>query len=386
MSGNTPYDGIDFHRPTQTEKDAEYMMQALNARRVSGGGPFTQRAEKLLQTIIGAPRVLLTTSCTDALEMAALLLDIKPGDEVILPSFTFTSTANAFALRGAKIVFADSRPDTLNLDEKQVEKLASKNTKVIVPVHYAGIACEMDALNAIAKSTGAVVVEDNAHGLFGTYKGKPLGSLGAMATQSFHESKNITCGEGGALVFNDTRYVGRAEILREKGTNRSAFFRGEVDKYTWVDVGSSYVISDLLAAYLTAQLEGAHVAQAHRKQAFHTYMRELAPVAAKHGITLPTIPEGCEPAYHLFFMQMPTAQHRDALIKYLRERKIYSVFHYVPLHMSPEGLKLGGKAGSCPVVESAAERLIRLPFHSTLAGSDQQRVIEVVAEFCRAHL
>ncbi len=386
MNMNTPYDGIDFHRPTQTAKDAEYILQALDARRVAGGGPFTQRAEKLLQEIIGAKRVLLTTSCTDALEMAALLLDVQPGDEVILPSFTFTSTANAFALRGAKILFADSRLDTLNLDEKQVEKLASKRTKVIVPVHYAGIACEMDELNAIAAANGAVVLEDNAHGLFGFYKGRPLGSLGAMATQSFHESKNITCGEGGALAFNDTRYVGRAEILREKGTNRSAFFRGEVDKYTWVDVGSSYVISDLLAAYLTAQLEGAQVAQAHRKQAFNRYMSELASVAAKHDVKLPTVPSYCEPAYHLFFMLMPTAQHRDALIKYLRERKIYSVFHYVPLHLSPEGQKLGGTKGSCPVVESAADRLIRLPFHSTLAEADQQRVIEVVGEYCAAHL
>lgn len=380
------YDGIDFHKPTQTAKDSEYMLQALTNRRVAGGGPFGARAEKLLQDLIKAPRVMLTTSCTHALEMGALLFDIAPGDEVILPSFTFTSTANAFALRGAKIVFADSRPDTLNLDEKQVERLASKKTKVIVPVHYAGIACEMDAINAVAKATGAQVFEDNAHGLFGSYKGKPLGSLGAMATQSFHESKNITCGEGGALVFNDARYTARAEILREKGTNRSAFFRGEVDKYTWVDVGSSYVISDVLAAYLTAQLEGAAVAQAHRKQAFETYMRELAPVAAKHDVKVPMIPTGCEPAYHLFFMQMPTPQHRDALIKYLRERKIWSVFHYVPLHLSPEGQKLGGKAGSCPVVESAADRLVRLPFHSTLDAKDQARVIEVVGSYCRENL
>ncbi len=383
---NAPYDGIDFHRPTQTAKDAEYVLQALNARRIAGGGPFTLRAEKLLQELTGSKRVLLTTSCTHALEMAALLFDIQPGDEVILPSFTFTSTANAFALRGAKIVFADSRPDTLNLDEKEVERLANKKTKVIVPVHYAGIGCEMDAINAVAAGTGANVLEDNAHGLFGSYKGKPLGSLGAMATQSFHESKNITCGEGGALVFNDTSYVGRAEIIREKGTNRSAFFRGEVDKYTWVDVGSSFVISDMLAAYLTAQLEGASTAQAHRKHAFHRYMTELASIATKHDVKLPTVPAYCEPAYHLFFMQMPTAQHRDALIKYLRERKIYSVFHYVPLHLSPEGQRLGATVGSCPVVESAAERLIRLPFHSTLAAADQLRVIETVAEYCTANL
>ncbi|MBC7792925.1 MAG: dTDP-4-amino-4,6-dideoxygalactose transaminase [Clostridia bacterium] len=377
-----PYDGIDFHKPTRTSKDAEYMLQALNANRVSGGGPFTGRAEKLLKAIIGAQRVLLATSCTHALEMAALLYDIKPGDEVILPSFTFTSTANAFVLRGAKIVFADSRPDTLNMDERGLEALITKRTRAIVPVHYAGIACEMDTINAIAKSAGAEVLEDNAHGLFGFYKGKPLGSLGGMATQSFHESKNITCGEGGALVFNDARYLARAEILREKGTNRSAFFRGEVDKYTWVDMGSSYVISDVLAAYLTAQLEEASVAQAHRRKAFEAYIAELAPVAAKHGVKLPTVPAECTPAYHLFYMLMPTAEHRDALIKYLREQKIWSVFHYVPLHSAPEGVKVGGKLGDCPVVEDIANRLIRLPFHSTFAEADQARVIECVTEYC----
>lgn len=378
-----PYDGIDFHKPTRTARDAEYMLQALNANRVSGGGPFTQRAEKLLKDIIGAQKVLLATSCTHALEMAALLYDIKPGDEVILPSFTFTSTANAFVLRGAKLVFADSRPDTLNMDETKLEKLITKRTRAIVPVHYAGIACEMDTINAIAKSAGVEVLEDNAHGLFGFYKGKPLGSLGGMATQSFHESKNITCGEGGALAFNDSRFIARAEILREKGTNRSAFFRGEVDKYTWVDMGSSYVISDLLAAYLTAQLEDAHVAQTHRKGVFERYMSGLAGV---RGLTLPTVPAECVPAYHLFYMLMPSVDHRDALIKYLRERKIWSVFHYVPLHTAPEGLKVGGKAGDCPVVEDIANRLIRLPFHSTLGESDQQRVMDVVSEYCSSHL
>ena len=378
---NAPYDGIDFHKPTRTSKDSEYMLQALNANRVSGGGPFTQRAEKLLKEIIGAKRVLLATSCTHALEMAALLYDIKPGDEVILPSFTFTSTANAFVLRGAKIVFADSRPDTLNMDERQLEKLITKRTRAIVPVHYAGIACAMDEINAIAKSANVEVLEDNAHGLFGFYKGKPLGSLGGMATQSFHESKNITCGEGGALAFNDERFLARAEILREKGTNRSAFFRGEVDKYTWVDMGSSYVISDLLAAYLTAQLEEAHVAQTHRKGVFERYMSGLKSLESK-GVKLPTVPADSVPAYHLFYMLMPTAEHRDALIKYLRERKIYAVFHYVPLHSAPEGLKVGGKPGDCPVVEDIANRLIRLPFHSTLAEADQTRVIDVVSEYC----
>ncbi len=313
--------------------------------------------------------------------MAALLLDIKPGDEVIIPSFTFVSTANAFALRGAKLIFVDIRPDTLNLDESLLESKISRKTKAIVPVHYAGIGCEMDSILSIASDHGVAVVEDNAHGLFGKYRGEPLGGFGTFGTQSFHETKNFSCGEGGALLINDERYVARAEVLREKGTNRSRFFRGQVDKYSWVDIGSSYLPSDILAAFLFAQFEAWQTIQDKRKAIWNRYMSGLKDWAAKEGATLPTVPRECDPSYHLFYVVLPSQERRDAFISFLRSKKINTVFHYLPLHSSEMGLRGGGKLGDCPVTEHVSDCLVRLPFFNDLTERDQDRVIESIYYF-----
>jgi dTDP-4-amino-4,6-dideoxygalactose transaminase len=372
---------IPFNRPHAVGAEFAYIRQAIDAMHCSGDGPFTKRCQSLLEEILGASKVLLTTSCTDALEMAALLLDVGPGDEVIVPSFTFVSTANAFALRGARIVFADSRRDTLNLDESRLESLITRRTRAIVPVHYGGVGCEMEAILAIAARHGLRVVEDNAHGLFGRYQGKPLGTFGCLATQSFHETKNITCGEGGALVVNDQNLIARAEILREKGTNRSRFFRGEVDKYTWVDVGSSFLLSDMLAAYLYAQLEAREWIQATRRRIWEHYAASLADWAMTRGIGLPEVPAHCEPAYHLFYLMMPTLELREALIADLKSQGIGSVFHYLPLHVSPMGRRFGGREGDCPVAEDVSDRLVRLPFHNQLSPQDQDRVIAALQRF-----
>jgi dTDP-4-amino-4,6-dideoxygalactose transaminase len=287
---------------------------------------------------------------------------------------------NAFVLRGAKPVFADIRPDTLNLDEAKLESLVTPRTKAIVPVHYAGVGCEMDAINAIAKACGAAVVEDNAHGLFGMYRGKSLGTLGALATQSFHDTKNFTCGEGGALLVNDERFVERAEIIREKGTNRSRFFRGQVDKYTWCDIGSSYVLSDILGALLLGQLELRREIQGNRARIWNRYAAELADWAAPRGIRLPIVPAHCEQTFHMFYLLLP-AEKRPAFITHLRERGVQAVFHYQPLHLSPMGLSYGGAAGMCPVTERIADELIRLPLYNDLEDADQTRVIEAVRSF-----
>ena len=326
-------------------------------------------------------KVLLTTSCTHALEMAALLLDIKPGDEVIVPSFTFVSTVNAFVLRGAKPVFIDIRPDTLNMNEELLEGLITQRARAILPVHYAGVGCEMECILAIAQRYGVPVVEDNAHGLFGSYKGKPLGTFGCLATQSFHETKNVSCGEGGALVINDSRYAERAEILREKGTNRSRFFRGQVDKYTWVDVGSSYLPSDLLAAFLYAQLEEAEEIQNRRKRIWTYYRQSLEDWAACHEVRLPVVPKWCAQSYHMFYMILPSLEVRQALIAHLKERGILSVFHYVPLHLSDMGRRWGGREGQCPVTERTGECLLRLPFYNDLTEADQASVVAALREF-----
>ncbi|MBL8156320.1 MAG: dTDP-4-amino-4,6-dideoxygalactose transaminase, partial [Anaerolineae bacterium] len=298
-----PYGGyrIPFNKPPQVGTEMGYVAEVIEQGHLSGDGTFTKRAHALLEAELGAAKVLLTTSCTHALEMAALLIDLKPGDEVIFPSFTFVSTVNAFVLRGVRPVFADIRPDTLNLDERQLERLITPRTRAIVPVHYAGVACDMDSIMTLAEARGLVVVEDNAHGLFGKYKGRPLGAIGALATQSFHETKNFTCGEGGALVINDPAYSERAEIIREKGTNRSRFFRGQVDKYTWVDVGSSYLPSEMLAAFLYAQLEQRQAIQSRRRDIWETYNRRLADWAAAQHVRLPVVPPECEQAYHMFY-------------------------------------------------------------------------------------
>jgi dTDP-4-amino-4,6-dideoxygalactose transaminase len=374
-------DFIPFNRPTFEGNEHEYIAEAIAAGHVSGDGMFSKRCHAYLESELGVARAMLTTSCTHALEMTALLLDIKPGDEVIVPAFTFVSAANAFVLRGAKPVFIDVRPDTLNLDETQLEGLITDRTRAVVTVHYAGVGCEMEPIMEIARRRGVAVVEDNAHGLFGKYRGQWLGTFGELATQSFHETKNFSCGEGGALLVNDPRYVERAEVIREKGTNRSRFFRGQVDKYTWSDLGSSYLPSDLLAAILMAQFEARDRIQSARRRIWETYCSGLADWTKEKGVRPPVVPDGCEQAFHMFYMLMPSLADRQRLIKHLKDRDILAVFHYLPLHLSEMGKLLGGREGECPVTEDISDRLIRLPFYTQLTASDQQRVIEAVREF-----
>ncbi len=372
---------LTFNRPVMVGNELQYMAEAIDAEKMAGDGPFTKKCSVLLEQELEVPKVLLTPSCTHALEMMPLLLDFQPGDEVIIPSFTFVSTVNAFVLRGAKPVFADIRPDTLNLDENKLEGLVTPYTKAIVPVHYAGVGCEMDAILEIADRRKVRVVEDNAHGLFGKYKGKYLGTFGVLAAQSFHETKNFSCGEGGALLINDPALVERAEIIREKGTNRSRFFRGQVDKYTWVDIGSSYLLSDLLAAYLYAQLENRTKIQSHRRKVWETYQAGLEGWAARHEVQLPYIPAQCDQAYHMFYLLLPTLELRQAFIAHLRERGIQSVFHYLPLHLSDMGVRFGGRPGDCPVTERVSDQLVRLPFHNALTEGEQQIIFEAILEF-----
>ena len=372
---------IPFNRPTATPNDGDYIRQALAAGHLSGDGPFTRRCHELLQDIVGAPNALLTTSCTHALEMAALLLNIQPGDEVIVPSFTFVSSVNAFVLRGARPVFADIRPDTLGIDHTQLPALITERTRAIVAVHYAGVGCQMDAIVPLAAAVGASVVEDNAHGLFGRYRGQPLGSFGQLSTLSFHETKNVTCGEGGALVINDAALTERAEIIREKGTNRSRFYRGEIDKYGWVDVGSSYLPSELLAAMLAAQLEARDHVQACREKLWHRYELELREWAADRAIALPAVPADRDQSFHMFYLVLPSLQARDALIAHLKSHGILAVFHYLPLHLSVMGRQMGGEPGDCPVTERTADRLLRLPFYTTMTEDEQGIVIDAVRRF-----
>jgi len=372
---------IDFNRPALLGNELAYITEAVHKLHISGDGFYSQRCHELLQKELGIPKVLLTTSCTHALEMAAILLNIQPGDQVIVPSFTFVSTVNAFVLRGAQPVFIDIRPDTLNLDESLLEGLVNERTRAIVPVHYAGVGCEMDAIQEIAGRYNVPLVEDNAHGLFGRYRGKLLGTFGCMATLSFHETKNVSCGEGGALLINDPGFVDRAEIIREKGTNRSRFFRGQVDKYTWVDIGSSYLLSDILAAFLYAQLEMRFEIQARRKRLWERYNQALAGWAEQSGVRLPVVPDHCEQPYHMFYLLLTSLQYRQALISHLRARGIQSVFHYQPLHLSDMGKRFGGRAGDCPVTEKVSDQLLRLPFHAQLEEADQMKVIEAIQSF-----
>lgn len=372
---------IPFNKPHLTGYEITAIQQALLTRRFAGDGPFTTECSRHIQAMVGSPAVLLTTSCTHALEMAALLLEIRPGDEVIVPSFTFVSTANAFVLRGAKPIFADVRSDTLNLDEERFENLLSPRTRAIVPVHYGGVACEMDSILRIAARHGVAVVEDNAHGLCGAYKGRALGSFGWLAAQSFHETKNFSCGEGGALVINRKELIARAEIIREKGTNRNRFFRGEVDKYSWVDIGSSYVLGDLLAAFLLAQLKERETIQRRRQAIWNYYFDNLRPLALAHGLGLPVVPKHCQQAYHLFYLLTRSAQERTKLIAHLRAHGIQAVFHYVPLHTSEMGKHFGARVGDCPVAETISERLVRLPFYNSLAESEQSLVVEAIVQF-----
>jgi dTDP-4-amino-4,6-dideoxygalactose transaminase len=372
---------IPFNRPFATGKEIDYIRAAIATPKLSGDGPYTAQCHGLLEQSLGIQKALLTTSCTHALEMAALLLEIEPEDEVIVPAFTFPSALNAFVLRGARPAFVDIRSDTLNIDERQIQQRITKRTKAIFLVHYAGVGCEMDTILSIARRHGFAVVEDNAHGLYGKYRGRFLGTLGELATLSFHETKNFSCGEGGALLINDPQFNERAEILREKGTDRSRFFRGEVDKYTWVDVGSSYLPSELLAAFLRAQLEHRDQIQSTRRQIWEIYAHELASWAETIGVRLPIVPAECEQAYHMFYVLMPSLESRQALISHLAGFGILAVFHYLPLHLSPMGLRFGGRQGDCPVTEGLADRLLRFPFFTGMSSSEQSQVIDAVRGF-----
>ncbi len=371
---------IPFNRPCLSGNEESYILRVLRDGHVSGDGSFTASCHALLQEALRVEKVLLTTSGTHALEMAAILLELRPGDEVIVPSFTFTSTANAFVLHGGRAVFADVRPDTLNIDEGKLENLVTERTRAIVAVHYAGVGCEMEAISRLAARHGIAVIEDNAHGLFGRYRGRFLGTFGVTAALSFHETKNFTCGEGGALIINDTSLTERAEIIREKGTDRSRFFRGETDKYSWVDTGSSYLPSEILAAVLLAQLEERESIQARRRRIWGSYREQLSGWATERGVTMPVVPPHCEQSFHMFYLLMPSRQVRDATIARLKARSILSVFHYLPLHLSEMGRRLGGRPGDCPVTEDVSDRLVRLPFYSGMTEEEQSRVVAALKE------
>ena|SRR5437899_4715205 len=370
---------IPFNRPTRVPEELELVSQVLSGQ--SAGGHFNRECDRVLKDRLGVSYSTLTPSCTHALEMAALALDIKPDDEVILPSFTFTSTANAFLLRGARLVFADISPNTLNIDPDGLERLITPRTRAIVVMHYAGIACDMDAIMDIAGAAGIPVVEDAAHALFGAYKGRPLGTIGAIGAFSFQNTKNFSCDEGGAFVTNDQRLAEIAEIVREKGTNRSQFMRGLLHKYEWVSEGSSYILADVLAAQLLAQLGRAEEIQDKRKRIFERYQEGLADWASAQGVRQPTIPNGCDPAWHLYYLIMPSEEVRDRFLTYLRSHQVASAFHYIPLHITPMGRRLGGQVGDAPVTEQMASSLVRLPFYTDLSESDQARVIDVVRSF-----
>jgi dTDP-4-amino-4,6-dideoxygalactose transaminase len=371
VPGNSPAYRIPFNKPCLTGSEMLYVANAIILGHSAGDGSYSRACHTFLERELGVAKALLTTSCTHALELAALLLEIQPGDEVIVPSFTFVSTINAFVLRGAQPVFADIRPDTLNINERFLEPLITRRTRAIVPVHYAGVGCEMDTILDVAGRHGVAVVEDNAHGLFARYQGQPLGTFGALATQSFHETKNITCGEGGALLINDANYITRAEILRDKGTNRKQFLRGEVDKYTWVEVGSSYPPSDILAAFLLAQLEKRDEILSRRAAVWNFYDRHLAGWAETQGVRRPIIPDYCEQSYHMYYLLMPSLEARQRLIERLAQDGILAVFHYTPLHTSAMGQRFGGRLGQCPVTEYVSDRLLRLPFYNSITTDEQ---------------
>lgn len=372
---------IHFNVPPVTGKEIDYINQAINNHKICGDGQFTKLCNEKLKSIHSNKDVLLTTSCTAALEMAAVLCDLKSGDEVIMPSYTFCSTADAFVQRGAKIVFVDVRKDTMNIDESKIEAAITDKTKVIVPVHYAGVACEMDTIMEIAKKYNLKVVEDAAQGIFSSYKGKPLGTIGDFGCLSFHETKNLSMGEGGALIINNHDYFEKAEILREKGTNRSKFYRGQIDKYTWVDYGSSYLPSELNAAYLYAQLENADKIQKNRMEIWNKYYQEFSKFFDKFNLTLPFVPENCIHNAHMFYFKCTSLEERTALISYLSDNDIKAVFHYIPLHSSPAGNKFGVFHGTDEVTTDESEKLIRLPLYYNLTEEDQNKVIECIKSF-----
>ena len=372
---------IPFNRPYFTGRERTYIDEVLASRNISGDGVFAHRCEALMQQRFGAANVQLTTSCTSALEIAALLSELEPGDEVIMPSYTFVSTANAFWLRRAKVKFVDIRRDTLNIDESKIEAVIGPRTRAIAPVHYAGIGCEMDAIMTIAGKYGLRVIEDAAQGVNATYKGRYLGTIGDMGCYSFHESKNFVAGEGGAFLTNNPDLARRAEIIREKGTNRSQFFRGEVDKYTWMDIGSSYIASDLLAALLLAQLEAMDEITALRGRAFGRYTMALAPLIDAGMIQIQSIPQHCATNFHLFYFLVEDLSTRTRLIKHLKQHGIHAVFHYVPLHTAPVGEQMGYRAGMLPVTEYCADRVLRLPLYAGLQDGEVDRIADAVRCF-----
>lgn len=372
---------IPFNKPFVVGKELYYIAKTVLENSTAGNGVFTQKCQKLIEDQFNADKVLLTTSCTTALEMAAILCDVQPGDEVILPSFTFVSTANAFYMRGASLKFIDIRKDTLNLDENGIEALITENTKTIVPMHYAGIGCEMDRIMDLAGDHHLLVVEDAAQAVNSKFKGRHLGTFGDIGTYSFHETKNFICGEGGAIVINNPNMVERAEIIWEKGTNRSQFFRGEVDKYTWVDIGSSFLPSDILAAFLYAQLENMTLINQKRGEIFDFYYRELIPLANNGMLRIPYVSVDCEANSHLFYVILRSQKERDDLVDFLKEEGILSVFHYIPLHLSPMGRKMGYKEGDLPVTESISYRLLRLPFYFEITKEEQMAVVSAINRF-----
>jgi len=373
---------IPFNAPPVVGTELEYMQSAMGSGKLCGDGGFTRRCQQWMEQRFGSRKVLLTPSCTASLEMAAILIDIQPGDEVIMPSYTFVSTANAFVLRGATIVFVDVRPDTMNIDERLIEAAITDKTKAIVPVHYAGVACEMDTIMALAKKHQLWVVEDAAQGVMSTYKGRALGSIGHIGCFSFHETKNYTAGgEGGATLVNDATLVERAEIIREKGTNRSQFFRGQVDKYTWRDIGSSYLMADLQAAYLWAQLEAAERINQQRLRLWQNYADALQPVAARGRIGLASLPADCEHNAHMFYLKLRDHDDRSALIAWLKEAEIMAVFHYIPLHSSPAGQRFGRFHGEDHFTQSESDRLLRLPLFYNLSDNNQKTVINSLLSY-----
>ncbi len=372
---------IDFNRPAFVGPELEYIQDAIHRGTLCGDGIYTKKCSQWMEKEFNVNRVMLTTSCTHALEMAAFLCDIQPGDEVIMPSYTFVSTADAFVLRGARIVFVDIRPDTMNLDEKLIEQAITPMTKVIVPVHYAGVACEMDTIMEIAGRHGLKVVEDAAQGVDAFYKGRALGTIGDFGCYSFHETKNFTMGEGGALLFQKEKYLEKAEILREKGTDRSKFFRGQVDKYRWMDYGSSYLPSELNAAYLYAQLEAKDKIQKKRMEIYEYYHRNLADLSAEGKVEQPHVPEGCVHNAHMYYLKVRDMKVRTGLLSYLRENGICSVFHYVPLHSAPAGQKFGRFAGEDVYTTRESERLLRLPMFYNLDMEDVKRIVDVIHNF-----
>lgn len=372
---------IQFNVPPFTGKELDYIKEAITEQKICGDGRFTHQCSRWIEERTGTAKCLLTTSCTHALEMAALLCHIEQGDEVILPSYTFVSTADAFVARGAKIVYVDVRPDTMNIDETKIESAITDKTKVIVPVHYAGVACEMDTIMDIAKRHNLLVVEDAAQALMATYKGKALGTIGDFGTISFHETKNYSMGEGGALLIRDAKYVEEAEIIREKGTNRSKFHRGQIDKYTWVDYGSSYLPSDMNAAYLYAQLEMAEEINDFRLAIWRRYYEGLKPLQDKGVLELPVIPDGCEHNAHMFYVKTKDVEERTEFINFLKERDILTVFHYVPLHSAPAGQKFGRFWGEDVYTTKESDRLTRLPMYYGLTEEQVDYIIGVVKEF-----